>query len=352
MAASTSPASPTSLTNSLDDVRQVAPSINFASIIAPPGTISATDIVSAQIDGGETPLPPICNTGVTQCPDETAITSRIDYFRARTVDQSAIFRAMTDEFHESQLVPSPPLYGYTRAFKSLLGGLLMDGGHTPEMGVMVQWSGKAIEALEESRNQHSAEALVALYGVGFRPSRLDVALDVKGANLAVIEAIRCVRAGDYKSRQRKWNVTGDATKDSGQTLYGGGQESEKRIRIYDKAAETGVEGDWTRVEVVLSDDYARAVWAQLCSDPRYETLGALARKLILSVVDFPGWQQWQLVMRGADLTLPKLKRPDPAQWKWLCAQVMPVFQRARELDGDWQFLHRFVDAVKSGIEGN
>lgn len=84
-------------------------------------------------------------------------------------------------------------------------------------------------------------------------TRVDIAMDIKD-----------VEMGQWKwidSKSRKTNVWYDG-KGNVETYYIGGKESEKKIRIYNKAVEQGLENEvWWRVEVQLrgktAEDFRR-----------------------------------------------------------------------------------------------
>ena len=67
----------------------------------------------------------------------------------------------------------------------------------------------------------------------------------------------------YVSKARCWEVQYGS---EGTTIYHGSKKSDMLIRIYDKAAEEGVEGHWVRVELQMRDNIATGFLSGMAGD--------------------------------------------------------------------------------------
>jgi len=145
--------------------------------------------------------------------------------------------------------------------------LLVNGGlcaYSPERRankVMVELSAKALRALSLSHSP--ANFILDAFGRGANFTRIDVALDDYAGVLNLSRVWRCVKRDQTKTRFRKFSrITGHDRLDpsaAGDTIYGGDRSSESFLRIYDKAAQTGTDGHWTRMEFEFKKDRANEV---------------------------------------------------------------------------------------------
>ena len=110
-------------------------------------------------------------------------------------------------------------------------------------------------------------------------SRIDVACDDREGYLCMGDIVRKVQDNEINSRMTKRTVmvSYDGTDPSGSTVYIGAPSSDFRIRIYDKALESGEDGHWVRVELVMRGKNANAFGAQLTNS---ESVGKLAAQVV------------------------------------------------------------------------
>jgi len=100
----------------------------------------------------------------------------------------------------------------------------------------------------------------------YRVTRLDLAVDDRGTK-TMLDIDKIYKLSDMLYRGDKLNKTCRVWGEfrsinriqgtDGTTLYYGSNSSEKRVKIYDKAAEQKIEDEkWIRVELTLKNDYA------------------------------------------------------------------------------------------------
>jgi len=206
------------------------------------------------------------------------------------------------------------------------------------MGLHIQWDGSALDAL----SINPLTLVEFLLSAGAKFTRIDLAVDCQNFNLKPEGATNEIRAKRYTCRCKKTPAWFDPTF-GGWTQYLGTKASEIHLRIYDKAAELGVGGDYTRVELVVRKNRATKAAQAIVS-------GVDFRSLISGYVQFPDWLEWQQVMVADAVALPAEKKITATD-KWLldtCAKTL-----ARRLDelGDDELWFRFLEQVQANRSG-
>lgn len=140
--------------------------------------------------------------------------------------------------------------------------------------VLLRLPGRACEYLRINEDFCWSDKQLVTWGLSLfgRCTRLDLALDVAWDGFGVGQVERALVVGDASTRARQFNaVTGkrgigcqDESGNVGKTVYVGDRQSEKFLRVYDKAAEfrakTGNElcRDLVRFELELKGDTAQS----------------------------------------------------------------------------------------------
>lgn len=165
---------------------------------------------------------------------------------------------------EFQLKPDenlPGMLSYTVRREYEYGTCAWHPEH-PEFRLLVQFSGTQLAALDRQNISHGRMIDRALACQG-KITRLDIAVDLYDWGVD-IEAIRKqFEAGEVDTKAGLGGlykgIAIDRTAQVGQTLYIGSSKSNRQMRIYDKAAEQGVPGDWVRVELVARKELAHNI---------------------------------------------------------------------------------------------
>jgi len=120
-------------------------------------------------------------------------------------------------------------------------------------------------------------------------SRVDISLDIKNY-ISFDKVLREVKAGKMVSKSKKVRIVQgfenvkDGLVGNGGTIYVGSGKSDRMVRIYDKGAEQGVEGDWVRFEMQLRNESAMLSLDEVMVSPAVFVEKSLG--LLLSMVDF------------------------------------------------------------------
>lgn len=205
-----------------------------------------------------------------------------------------------------------PKFGYRRAVRTRTGVLIMYDGSVATMGTHYQYNGQALQTHFSLWGDY--DLILAWHADGHHKcTRIDLAIDVLNAPgwletvAAQLEAKRYT--GSARSITTVKSITGP-----GQTIYCGSRQSELFVRIYDKAAQTGTEGAWARIEVECKGDRARGVLAALTSRS-VASIGELAQSVIQHVVKLD-IQEWHDVFDQPFIKLapPDIKEHDTEAW--------------------------------------
>lgn len=236
-------------------------------------------------------------------------------------------------------VESRPLNGYT------VGAVYADGRRLdvhpgrPEMGSHMTWTGTACSNCP----MDCIDLVAYLQAAEFSFTRLDMAIDVKGFNLRPKRATMERKYGRCKTRAKKDPLNAYAS-DVGYTQYIGTKSSQIFLKLYDKAAEMGVDEDWTRVELTVKSK--RAAYAA-----REIVRGTDFRSLVVAYADFPAWRQWKQVMAATPVKLPA-QRTQTNTERWLLDQCAPSLARVIFLEqntelpeGKVEFYEKFKSVV-------
>lgn len=110
-----------------------------------------------------------------------------------------------------------------------------------KQGIRLVWSGQALTS-----PTMGTRVLSAAIENDWKPTRIDVAIDVLNYGVTVKEIYTQYDAAHGENKQRSVDFKHRPTGDS---LYLGSRHSEKMLRIYDKATEQGLSNDWIRFEM-------------------------------------------------------------------------------------------------------
>lgn len=144
-------------------------------------------------------------------------------------------------------------------------GVFCDGisiyfGSSESMGVCLNMSGQGCRCYESSGSNDWLGLFRLIYDTPdseIKVTRLDIAFDDHTGVLDIGELISDTSCCFFRSRSRTWEVRYGSR---GTSIYVGSEQSNTRVRIYDKAAERGfdpVEVHWLRIEMQLRDVNAK-----------------------------------------------------------------------------------------------
>ena len=230
-------------------------------------------------------------------------------------------------------VECKPLNGYNLGAKYSDGRIELIHTTRPEMGTHIIFGGSCLRSMP-------LEPLIVLrhiVGAGARCTRLDLAIDCYNTGLKPQQATEEITNERVSTLARKFPIWYDPTQ-KGYTQYIGKKSSSAFCRIYDKGAEMGVGGEWTRVECSFAGRRAMDAGKKCLQ-------GTDFRALVRGFVDFSEWDEWNKIMSvtpvqtNAPRTLSNTKR-------WLLSSAAPSLARELYLDGDDAFYFQWLSHMR------
>lgn len=219
------------------------------------------------------------------------------------------------------------------------GSLFDDGRKTystpgrPEWGTHMIWSGQACDACPID----PIDLVDALLTRDFSFTRLDMAIDVKNANLRPSRATEEIEHGRIKTSAKQYPAWHNAGA-QGYTQYVGKKSSEIYLKLYDKAAEMGIDGDHTRIELTVRAKRANIAAREMVQRRDF-------RGMVVSFADFPQWNEWRAAFSVAPVKLPA-DRVTSSTKTWLLRACAPALAKQMIVDGEDGFYFKFLDAVR------
>ncbi len=107
------------------------------------------------------------------------------------------------------------------------------------------------------------------------------------------------------------------------TVYVGAMKSDRQMRVYDKAAERGVSGDWTRIELTLRDERA---WSLARAMIRYG-IGRAGQQAIREYFHVPLLAWWKRATDGETVYIEPTGRKETGTEKWIMETCLPTIRR-------------------------
>ena len=113
-------------------------------------------------------------------------------------------------------------------------------------------------------------------------TRLDYALDLYSDLAAIGELILANKQGRLKTRSKAYQVVeAQGYEGAGKTLYLGSPKSDRRVRVYDKAAQLKLLGEFiTRIEITTKGDYAKVGMTASTLDGPDKPMRAMLRDFV------------------------------------------------------------------------
>lgn len=239
--------------------------------------------------------------------------------------------------------PEVPRFGYRKAFRYPSGAVTYYDGSTPTMGVHFQYSGSALGKIAETRLDGGISVLSEHVARGDKCTRIDLAIDVVGDEFLLPALQLLARGGKFTGTAQKMTIVENTT-DAGMTIYAGSRTSERFVRIYNKAAQLGQEGLWTRIEAEVKGDSARAI-ARAILGAGAGGLSVVAQSVVKRVCDFD-CQSWKTVMESPTIAVGTPKATDKDTEGWILGQVAKAIARYDMLNPEKRIVERLFDKLE------
>jgi len=219
------------------------------------------------------------------------------------------------------ILSGTPRHGYNQAEIDRHGVQLLWNSDREEMGTHVVFPGSALKSLYEQQNVQLATLLRDFANAGAKISRLDLAKDFTGAEIDLETIYQSLERGRNEGTARSFSKVQSAG--GGYTLYVGSRQSEKFIRIYNKAAQESLTDTyWYRYELETKGMVARAVATSLIASGNWSGVFDVATR---GMLDFFGTTPLAhfYALDTVPVGLPKIERQTDRE-AWIASQVLPA----------------------------
>lgn len=240
-------------------------------------------------------------------------------------------------------------FGYRKALRFHSGLIVMYDGSTPTMGQHFIYSGRAIMNSIANNNDGGLSILDWHNSQGHKCTRIDLAIDVPDGQELIETISKMAETRSFRGTAHT-ATTIRSSDGEGLTIYVGSRISERFVRVYNKSAQLGQQGHWTRIEVEIKGDSARAV-ARAILGAGNGGLDMVARSVISRVCTFD-CPSWQKVFEGETLTIGTPKIEEKATEEWLLGQVVAALVKFERQNPDKQIIQRFWDKVEMLLDSD
>lgn len=214
-----------------------------------------------------------------------------------------------------------PTNGYREARTGTYGVVHMWNPDREEMGHHVIFSGSALRDLFSSSGISQQTLLAEAVQSRGRITRLDLACDTQELPISLDAIYQALERGECSGTARSFSQIHSLN--GGNTIYVGSRQSEKFVRIYDKAAQQKISNEhWKRLELETKGMVARAIASVLV---QAEQWSAIFRTAITAMVDIPSSRDFRALLPSDDakIGIPKLEKKTDRE-KWIDTQVTPA----------------------------
>lgn len=205
-------------------------------------------------------------------------------------------------------------------------GSIVMYGSTEKQGMRLICSGEPMKAIRAS-GTNDLDMVRFAHRDGRRVTRIDLTIDMVGNDAPSPEKFReAIEKDEVKTRARSFE-NHDQIQNDAQTVYIGSKTSDKRARVYNyRAKHLNVLWDvWTRFELQLMQDYARAAAQDIMRHGVRDTACVHSK----AFCDFPSIPEYQLATNPEISFEPKRVPRKVTNWeKWLLETVISSCDRA------------------------
>lgn len=232
------------------------------------------------------------------------------------------------------------MLGYDTAVEYRDGRVELCSSSRSDMFPHIIMTGQTIDTLCAWNTLNSFQVLNGVFS--WRASRLDIAIDIKKGALDISALKKDFDDGKAETlAQKRLHMTG--TRNQGETLYIGSPKAQKRLRVYDKAAEQGIENElWTRVELQLRHKHATAACNTLflASEPHKLVAG-----MINQFCAFPNNRDWIVALGCNKIKSATTEEYNSNRKKWLFDTCIAALVSEMVASGDGINLLRGFNVV-------
>jgi len=258
-----------------------------------------------------------------------------------TITERCHWLAYTVPYYKDQLWPSfisasgkeiRPIANFTNGLEISNGGRVFWNQNRPNMGRHVIFSGSCCDTIGENLN----ECLSFIKEGQYKPTRLDLAIDVFNTNLSLKHMQSLVERREFNSHAQVAPYHKDLL-GKGETVQLGKAGSGSFLRVYDKAAEQKLETSWIRIEISYG-----ARKAKNALETYLQTKDI--RGMVRGFVDFPTWRKWNCILSNAPIAV-RYETKQTNTRKWLLESVAKSIAKEMLFDDGMQFRNKLLEQI-------
>jgi len=210
-------------------------------------------------------------------------------------------------------------HGYTRRAQSKIGAVLLADGERRQ-GKSLTLSSDVLEGLRTILESDGPILDFVSHHKG-RASRLDLALDIVEATITPSSLWAEYQAGMARTSTRS-NLALTSNERGVETFYIGSRQSDKFLRVYDKALEQKMDDKaWLRLELQCRRLVARSYVSSMVEQ---KSIRPFINRAITEFCDFPLSAEFREATAQDNADVPTLARKIPHFWRWMETQVIPA----------------------------
>jgi len=214
-----------------------------------------------------------------------------------------------------------PRFGYSHASVDDNGSVIQWNPDREDMGQHVIFAGSALRNLFERSDVQPRTLLRACSNARGNISRLDLAADLQGQAIDLQNLYQSLEQGLNTGNARTFGQI--RSNDNGHTIYIGSRQSERFIRIYDKAAQMALsDNQWIRFELETKGMVSRALASMLVETADWLSIFVGVCSAMVNIPDSAELGYFYNASRAA-IGTPKIEKSSNTE-KWIEEQVIPA----------------------------
>lgn len=240
------------------------------------------------------------------------------------------------------LQDTTPRFGYSHARVDSNGVVVQWNPDREDMGYHVIFAGSALRNLFEHEIVQPIALLHACINAGGRVARLDLAKDLTGQEIDLQTIYQSLEQGAYSGTSRTYGRI--ESNNGGETIYVGSRQSEKFIRIYNKAAQIGdADRYWFRFEIETKGMVARALATTLVNTRDFSGVFDTTVKAMVDIPTCPAYNEF-FALNQTPIGLPKLEKQTDRE-RWIDTQVIAAVSKHFIEHPDSEAVKRLIDTL-------
>jgi len=267
-------------------------------------------------------------------------------FTVKGISDTNVARALLFGQDMSAWIEVPPVNGYSYAVRHPFGHTVMSNLKRADMGIHVMFPGSALNHLLKG-GVDQFELIRWVVKEAGKVTRIDLAVDLYGTPVDMDKLYKSKQIkgheGSARKRERRENDEG------GYTIYFGSRKSDKVLRVYNKAAEQGLDGViWTRFEIEFKSDPAHEVASTVMSmsfdDAMLYTMSLIKGQYN---ADDPLYQE---LLGASGRQVPTTKDVSNSTLDWLLNSVSKTLAKQMRLNSHVDVWKLFTDSVEANLK--